>query len=252
MAIDLGFIEEYVNLLIIQYWEKQKAKATIEAISTPSSEVYHWFSRFDEEFDLDQATGHRLDIIGKIVGMPRSVPFVVAKELFGFEGDPTAGTMDDVLAPLGTARPFKDLFEPPYSELQLNDDRYRFFIRAKIAKNVVAAYMVSDDRISIQDVISTLFKSDAYVIDNYDMTLTLFVGLSYDPEIIRLAQQSNLLPKPQGVRYLDIIQADPLNSFGFDINPNSKGFGSKFDGAYTGGRFANKVVTSGVSYAEYF
>lgn len=90
--------------------------------------------------------------------------------------------------------------------IAFSDDDYRFFIRLKIANNVVVGTMIDDTRLSIQDVIQFAFSGNAYVVDNYDMTLSLFLGIDSDPEIIERVVRLKLLPKPASVRYSLILR----------------------------------------------
>jgi hypothetical protein len=127
--------------------------------------------------------------------------------------------------------------------LELTDEEYRFFIKVKIAVNTASAYMVSDSRTSIQDVINTVFAGDAYVVDNKDMSLDLYIPASYDLNQLALILALDLLPKPQGVRYATIVQAIMGETFGFADNPNSQGFANKDDLINEpGGVFALKVI----------
>ena len=78
-------INRYTLMLIKQYWEKKKARSEIQAM------LRHWqiiadFIRNPDNFDLDRVTGYRLDVIGRIVGLHRSVPAVIARVFFGFDG----------------------------------------------------------------------------------------------------------------------------------------------------------------------
>lgn len=243
----MSFESEYRDLIIKQYWDKPKARAEIEMQAGTWRRTFEWLESFLVEFDLDNATGDRLDIIGRVVGLSRRVPFVLDKIAFGFdENDNARGFDDKFTGPLVNTAPFLNKFERPYTTLQLNDNDYRFFLKAKVAKNAAAAYMVSDTEISIQDVISTVFDGAAYAIDQKDMSLTLYVSPVYDLERLRAVRRLGLLPKPQGVRYDIIIQAAPGETFGFADNPNALGFANKFDLANEpGGRFALKVIENG-------
>ena len=96
----MSFDSEYVNLLIKQYWEKPKAAAEIGMMAGTWRKTFEWIDSFSDEFDLDNATGDRLDIIGRIVGIKRIVAFVVPKIAFGFDENPTALGFDDKFSPL--------------------------------------------------------------------------------------------------------------------------------------------------------
>ena len=239
----MSFESDYVNLLIKQYWEKPKANAEIEMKAGVWRKTFDWIDSFSVEFDLDTATGDRLDIIGRIVGISRIVPFVIPKIAFGFSENANARGFDDKFLSLVDRAPFQDKFERAYTELQLDDPAYRFFIRAKIAKNIGSPYLVDDQGLSIQSAVNTLFNGAAYVIDKKDMSLSLYVSPMFNLDQLRAIIQLKLLPKPQGVRYGVIVQAAPGETFGFEDNVNSLPFADKFNLTnQPGGRFANKVV----------
>jgi len=80
----------------------------------------------------------------------------VPKIAFGFDENPNARGFDDKFSPLTDRAPFQDRFERAYTDLQLDDTAYRFFIRARIAKNVGGPYLVDDQGLAIQEVVSTL------------------------------------------------------------------------------------------------
>jgi len=239
----MSFESDYVNLLIKQYWEKPKANAEIEFKAGVWRKTFEWIDSFSEEFDLDNATGDRLDIIGRIVGIKRIVPFVVPKIAFGFDENVNARGFDDKFSPLADRAPFQDKFERAYTSLQLDDTAYRFFIRARIAKNVGGPYLADDQGLAIQEVVSTLFDGLAYAIDKKDMTLNLYVSTQFNLDQLRAIIRLDLLPKPQGVRYGVIVQAGPGETFGFSDNVTALPFADKFDLInQPGGRFANKVL----------
>ena len=63
----------YTNLLIKQYNNKPKAKATIELLIKNSLLLYtNILSKFIESFDINTAIGKQLDIIGFIAGVNRT------------------------------------------------------------------------------------------------------------------------------------------------------------------------------------
>ena len=239
----MSFESDYVNLLIKQYWEKPKANAEIAFKAGVWRKTFEWIDSFSEEFDLDNATGDRLEIIGRIVGIKRIVPFVVPKIAFGFDENVSARGFDDKFSPLADRAPFQDKFERAYTSLQLDDTAYRFFIRARIGKNVGGPYLVDDQGLAIQTAINTLFEGLAYVLDKKDMTMTLYVSPRFNLDKLRAIIELDLLPKPQGVRYGGVIQAGPGETFGFADNVNALPFADKFDLTnQPGGRFANKVI----------
>jgi hypothetical protein len=240
----MSFESEYQSLLIKQYWEKPKASAEIELQASTWNRIFEWLQSFGVEFDLDTASGDRLDIIGRILGLGRVVDAVIDKVYFGFFSDPNAATMGDrFLGPLESAAPFADRFQQNYTALQLNDNDYRLFLKIRAAKNYSSGFMISGEKIGIQDVINTAFNGRAYIIDNQDMTLSLYLGVGFDLNKFRAIESAGLLPKPQGVRINLVERAAPLETFGFSDNPNAQGFADKFNPSDIGGTFSLKVIS---------
>jgi len=202
-------VTETTNLLIKQYWEKPKANAEIEFRAQTWGTVSDFLAALDPAFDLDTAVGVQLDVLGRIVGISRNIPAAAQEGLPG---------------------------------PQLEDSDYRFFIRVKASFNRSSAYLSSDTFISVQSVILAAFNGGAYVVDNLDMTLTLYVSPQVSIARLRLIRVLGLFPKPQGVRYKLIVQAEPGATFGFSNNPSSRGFSDKFDASRVGGYFARKVL----------
>jgi len=234
------FIDEYIKLIIKQYYNKPKARAEVEFKIAEYEKLYNVIDSFPDEFDVDTAWGDRLDKIGKIVGVGRSVSEVVDKIGFGFEENSNARGFADKFNILDSSAPFVEKFTPEYTDLQLDDPTFRLIIKAKIAVNNTSAYMVSDNRISIQDVISSAFQNRAWVVDNYNMSLDLYISPAYEGQYLRLIKRLKLLPKPQAVRYNQIVSAEPTQTFGFQDNKNALGFGDKF--GESDGYFANRII----------
>lgn len=202
--VDPVFAKEYTDLLIKQFHEKPKAFGEIDLKAKSWSETYSFMNEVPEEFDIETAFGKQLDII--------------SKQVFGFIARSISGTGQT-----------------------LTDEELRFFITVKIAKNNASSFMVSDDRISIQEVVQAASGGTAFVIDNYDMALTLYVTQNIDLELLAAANELNLFPHGQGVRYRAIVQYTVGETFGFPINPDAKTWNDKFTPADDPGLFAQKV-----------
>lgn len=208
---------EYENLLIIQYADKPRAKATIALLVNQYKKVFDLIESFDISFDLDSAKGKQLDTIGKIVGISRNIEGVIPKIFFGFSLNPNARSFGNA--------PFYTLDQEKYSATQLNDLDYRFFIKMKIAKNHAKATMSDDDNRNLNAVLIAMFEGYAYLSDNKDMTTTIYIENSPKSYLLPYLKQLDLIPSPQGVgiKYISLIGR---LSFGFSNNPNAVSFGS--------------------------
>ncbi|AUR84252.1 coil containing protein [Vibrio phage 1.052.A._10N.286.46.C3] len=235
-------IDRYTLYLIKQYWEKPKARAEIEAMMQGWQDSGDFIRQFGEIFDIDNAEDEVLDLIGRIVDLNRRVPEVVLKSYFGFSINPNAKGFADRFDPTREGAPFLDKFSPPYTDYDLSNEEYRKFLKVKIAKNNCSPYLASDEKPSLQQVVFDAFDGGAYVIDNKDQSLTLFVSPDVDEQQIRIVLALDLLPRPITFNYKIIISASPLNTFGFSNNPNAKGFADKFDPSRDGGTMARKLL----------
>lgn len=232
------YIDGNVANLIIQYGNKSNAVATVTAITEEFKLIYDNANILDVAYNLDTAIGKQLDVIGRIVGISRTVPFSVPKKYFGFDGHLNSypfGSKFNVVV----SYPFRSRFEIPYSDGQLNDNDYRFFIKAKIIKNYATSKNIDSNSLSIQNAVDYLFNSKAYITDNYDMSMTLYIDSSYDSSKLTYLENLDLLPRPQGVRYNTIISYQEGKAFGF--YSNNAGFGDKFN-ATEPSRFAYKIL----------
>ncbi|MBL3520315.1 DUF2612 domain-containing protein [Arcobacter lanthieri] len=221
----MEFIEEYEKLLIWQYQDKPKAKAHINLLLSEYKNIYDLLNSIPEAFDLDLAVGKQQDILGRILGISRNVPFVIPKRFFGFTNNPNSYGFDRRLKTTGFKIPFKRKRENLYTSGQLDDIQYRVFLKAKAIKNNVKAKMIDDeDRLSLQNAIDFLFSGTGFIIDNKDMTMTLYIDYSYDVDLLRYIKELDLLPRPQGVDIRIVKHYDDGNTFGFTNNSESKGF----------------------------
>jgi hypothetical protein len=77
-----------------------------------------------------------------------------------------------------------------------------------------------------------LFDSRAYITDNYNMSMTIYVEDTVSQDEVTIARALNIVPRPQGVR-LYWVKYSKNGTFGFGNNPNAKTFGQ--------GKFASLI-----------
>lgn len=235
------YTDQYKNRLIFQYWDKPNASAEIELLAQVFESVYEFLGELPEAYDVDRAAGEQQDVIGRIIGFPRLVPYTVPKVRFGFEGNDNAEGFADVFDDGRASAPFFDLFERAYTDLELDDEAYRLFQKVIIARNNASAYVTGDDGITIQDAVETAFGvGNAWVDDSLAMSLTLYVTPTIDAETIKILRDNDLLPAPQGVRYRLLFQGEAGETFGF--YEGSQGFADIFDETREGGVFARAIL----------
>jgi hypothetical protein len=71
-SCDIGY---YISLITSLYRTKPKFIAWLTALLTPLCQTNSLLKNFDAAFDLDQAVGVQLDILGQLIGVSRTVQF---------------------------------------------------------------------------------------------------------------------------------------------------------------------------------
>lgn len=200
----------YTNLLIYQYAKKPKAVATIDAIVGECDRVIENLTDLLNQWDIDQARGFSLDIIGRRVGVSRTLPAFVSKGYLGYLGSLQG-------KPWGEGIWYRQ-GDSTGSSISLNDNDYRFLIRAKIFKNF------QDGTLDyVMNAMQQVLSAEVNIEDNYDMTATVYLPLTaLNPLQSHMIQVMDILPRPMGVMYTYINASG--KEFGFDGFFNSYGF----------------------------
>lgn len=220
------FLNQYLLYLIKQYYEKPKANAEAQLLISAWETYADFIANFGNNFDIDNAEGEVLDLIGRILDLSRQVNDVIPAYFFGFSENPLSKGFSSLNDPLREGGAFFRLTSKTYTDYQLTDIQYRKFLKVKAAKNICSPYLASDEKISLQQVVFDAFDGRAYVVDGKDQTLRLYVSPSIDDDELRLLINLDILPRPITFRYIIYGNAEPGVTFGFSNNPGSKSFGS--------------------------
>lgn len=182
----------YLGLLTSEYRNSPKLNALLYVLLKKFDDVTTCLVQMDTALDLDSAVGPQLDLLGAIPNASRLVNF-----------QPSGG-----VSPL------------------LDDDTYRTYIKAKIARNQW------DGRIdSLYAIWKQLFPSGIIVIeDNQDMTATIVLTGAFTSIIQDLIVNGYIIPRPEGVLYNYVFGVLPFFGFGF-----SPGFIDGFDTGHWAG-----------------
>lgn len=195
MAYETGIanVEEYyANLLIIQYRNKPKARATIKlGADLYLSDGLVW--DIGNVLDIDTAIGAQLDLIGKILGQSRNIPgLVIDKPFFSFEKEDAYGfsTADELSE--GYWKNYRNSVGSVYN---LSDYSYRILLKFKAMYNVRRASMAF-----MYDMYYRAFGNEIKMINNQDLTVTYEVSNNYS-EAVAAALHLKLIEPCMGVDY---------------------------------------------------
>jgi len=119
-------IEEYLALITNEHFDKQKFVDTVSLSVAPLVDIKNTLDLVQgKDFDLDDAVGVQLDIIGIWIGISRYVNVPLSGVYFSFD-----------IAGLGFDQGvWKGPFDPDTGVVTLNDDSYRLLLRARIGAN---------------------------------------------------------------------------------------------------------------------
>lgn len=133
---DLGAIA--LGRVATQYRESEKLRATISAFVAECTEAQRAAFSSLEGWNLDDATGAALDVIGNIVGHPRPLVDATIYGYFGYATYPGAESYGDATAPEVGGR-YLSVYSSDTGRVPMEDEDYRAHIRAKILKNGTSA-----------------------------------------------------------------------------------------------------------------
>lgn len=172
-------MQKYIDLITSQYQNSPKFIEWTKRLLTPLIDVQKLALILYTYFDIDTAKGVQLDKLGEIIGAKRLLPFQPS------EGNPL-----------------------------LNDEDYRFLLKAQILRNVW-----DGTNSNIYDIWNSLNPDIVIAIrDNQDMTVnTLFIGniSNLRKEMIEYGM---IVPKAQGVKMFYAFSVPPLFSYDQDTD----------------------------------
>lgn len=233
-----NYLERLRSLVTFQFENSPVFDKYLQLMGVGIEELKEVYRDLLELRSIDTAIGVQLDIIGKIVGQDRTLVDVNLLEFFGFEGEFQAGSFGDVYDPSVGAILYS-MGEKTTGNIELNDDMYRLFIRARIAKNITRA--TPEDVMHFSNFIFNTEGSS--VEDEGKGTFRLSIGrilTKTEAGLIRYLNRtanydSGLFPKPIGVK-MWFSSFNYNQFFAFAGVPNAKGFGNliypTYDGEY--------------------
>lgn len=216
-------IAYYTNLLIIQYNNKPKARATVGAIAEQAlaGGVY---TDVRDAFDIETAVGKQLDVIGKYVGVDRTYQGQEWNGGFFSLGEYTEPPVDELKIGFSDYSDFdtKEGAFLDYSDIVsgdnfLNDADYRNLIRLKIFLN-----NSNFSHKEIDDFLANNFGGSIIADSSGDMRMLFFVPTT-QVTFTQVVISKGLLPVPMAVGVHSLISRDSpmfgLMTYGDDSAP---------------------------------
>lgn len=187
--------KDYTTLLPSLHASAPKFVAWVKVLTQAFGEISDSILGLVPAFDVDTAIGSQLDVIGLWVGLARKQSLPIAGAFF---------TWNDTALGWNHAS-WKAPYDATEGITTLDDETYRVAIKAKIGSN----YWVGSNE-ALQEIGNTAMSSldvQAFVIDNLDMSITIYILGAPSAVLIELIKRGVAPPKPAGVRVTGYILA---------------------------------------------
>ncbi|WP_393950389.1 DUF2612 domain-containing protein [Kluyvera intermedia] len=204
-------MSKYTGLITNYHAGKPRYLSHIDLTTRPFIDVSTALNGLVEAFDIENAIGSQLDILGEWIGLSRVVRQPIRDVYFSFD-------LDGLGFGQGT---WQGPYDPDEGYTTLSDDTYRLILKAKIAINSWDGQ--NDSLPAILDMATAGSGLRMQIVDNQDMTISIRFFPDTDItdvslEILAVIRQGYLTVKAAGV-YAGEIEVPSAGSrfFGFDI-----------------------------------
>ena len=201
MTLIARTVADYQSLITSAHADKPKFVATVGLAASISAHLQQLAADLPRQFDLDEAVGAQLDVVGEWIGRSRRIDTPLTGVYF---------TWDNVASTGWDAGVWQGEFDPDSGLTSLPDDEYRLLLRAKVAANqwggsIPGAY----------EVWTTVFPNSLIIIqDNQDMSMTVGIAGEQLSTVTQSLLTGGYIPlKPEGVRvnyYATSVDSGPL------------------------------------------
>ena len=210
-------MSKYTDLITNYHRDKPLFTQHIDLSTRPLSDTAGAMNSLITAFDIDEAVGVQLDILGEWIGRQRTVTIPIAGVYFSLD---TVGLGWDQGI-------WQGLYDPDSGYTSLSDETYRIILKAKIAIN---QWDGTND--ALKGILDTALKGSGLtmqIVDGQDMTISMWVFPEKDInqvslELIAAIRQGYLTVKAAGV-YAGSIDIPSIYTptegskfFGFDMD----------------------------------
>lgn len=186
---------DYTQYITSQHADKPRFAATVALTAGAFAQIADAALNLPKAFDVDTAVGVQLDIIGLWVGIARKQAIPIAGAFFSWN---TAGKG-------WNEANWKGPYEPDEGIVNLDDDTYRVVIKAKIGTNYWKGSYESVQEIGQSAV--TPVGVQCFVLDNLDMTTTVYVLGAPTNVLLEMIKRGLVPPKAAGIRITGYVLA---------------------------------------------
>ncbi len=196
--------------LITPEHQKPNFLAVVDLVANGIGSITSLVQSIPGEFDLDNAEGVQLDILGQWIGQSRVVPNVLTLSYFGFSE--LGGGADGDQQPFGEltnasiGAAFYNLGDPIGTTTSLNDAQYRTILAAAIIRNQYDGSLPQ-----LEQALEDIFGCSCAVLDPGLRSIVTLVSQAQSQVVQALVSNYDILPRPAGVKSTILFPVSPLN-----------------------------------------
>ena len=209
-------IEYYKELILYQYINNSKSRATIGLLVTQAL-VDLLPTELSNSFNIDTAVGDQLDILGEYIGLSRTVSVPLDKTYMNMADQDSLPAnyygFTDYNSEINRDYYFRNYIENKKGTINLLDDEYRTLLKLKILTNQ-STHTLYEMNQALYDA----FGMNIYIKDYMNMGILYMTTASYKNMAV-YAESLGVLPKPMGVGIIDIITQSTLDDM-WDMRHN--------------------------------
>lgn len=209
-----NYSETMTERTVSQYNGSPIFLAFLSSLAVHADELETEVAKVNSKRVLGAAEGKQLDIIGRIVGIPREVVDFQTGVFFGFSGDPTGLGFDDLNNVVTDAGRYRGLTEATGSSRLLGDEEYTALLTAKILANT--SDLTPNSVLLITRELMKVFRHSG---ENIPIFINETGNASFDiiiQEELSASEQAfiaylDLIPRPAGVKISYVYETPPNN-----------------------------------------
>lgn len=196
---------DYTQFITWEHVDKPKYMQLVALVTGAVDQIRETIADMPALFDVDNAVGPQLDVVGLWVGQPRLVDQVLVQGYFGFADNAAAKPFGELTDPSAGGRFYEqgDVFA---NTTTLADSEYRTVIKARIARNQWDGTLPG-----LEAALTYVFGAGCYVTDPGTLSLTITIGRVITPTEQALLSTFDLLPHAAGVAIGTIQYRNPLS-----------------------------------------
>lgn len=234
------FEGQVVDLLPTQFKESTNLINYIKVFARKIEEAESVIKDVIEKRYLDHAGTDQLDKIGALVGQPRGINTVLDTSIFNYlfyeelgNPDPEAYPYGDLNNPNIGGR-YGALGEETSGFRLLNNEEYRLFIRARIAKNTTDC-----TRESVIESLSFVIQAPIIIIE-FNLSYEIQFGKYLTETEKSIIKALDILPRPMGVGAAYTSEYDGSDFVAYGAIPGNKGYGD-LNNPSLGGKYGSLI-----------